>query len=473
MRALHAVLLSAVVLLAGVPVSTVASTVTANEASLDRVGVWQAPTNATEFDDASDVRAAITDGSMTRATGVTNDDTLVIGIQIRGFSDIVAAANGSNTTERFLTKMSNHGDLLVEQTNPPPSLEALQVHVLAGVGVTVFPDAANRTYYIVVDLDKARTTRGEDGDGESLDHGPYEFIVEAELAADSPLTEDRQYAVAPVDSRRASLETAPDDTVHVEAGSNVTISGTTNVGTGWPVTVVLTGDDNPDTSANESFRLIKEAVVQPSEERNYHYERTFATAFERDAVPTAAENVTADVRFDGNSLLDEQVPVALDDPRAAVIIDKVGEAGNITTFSVNASLSAGGFLVLHEESADGPVVGHTQYLDSGEHAVSVYSSEPIDADEVVVVAHRDANHNEWFDGPNLDRAYAEKGPDHAITLGQTGAPTPMETTTALTPTDSTISSPTDTTPSSSTIPGFGVTAMAFAILVVFAVLKYR
>jgi hypothetical protein len=473
MRALHAVLLSAVVLFAGLPVSTAASTVTANDTSLDRVGVWQAPTNATDFDDASDVRAAVTNGSLTRATGVNNNDTLVVGIQIRGFSDVVATANGSNTTERFLSAMSNHGDLLVEQTNPPPSFPAMQVHVLNGTGVTVLPDAANNTYYIVVDLDKAHITRGEDGDGVSLERGPTEFIVRTELAADSPLTEDRQYAVASVDSRRASIETAPDDTVHIEAASNVTISGTTNVGTGWPVTVALTGDDNSDTSANESFRLTKEAVVQPSDERNYHYERTFATAFEREAVPTAAENVTADVRYDGRSLLDEPVPVVLNDPRAAVKIDEVGEAGNITTLSVDASLSAGGFLVLHEESAAGPVVGHTKYLDSGKHAVSVYSSEPIDTDEVVVVAHRDANHNEWFDGPDLDQAYAEKDPDDAITLGPTGSPTPMETTTASTPTDTTASSSTDDTPNSSPIPGFGVTVTAFAILVALVVLEHR
>ncbi|WP_137285872.1 DUF7282 domain-containing protein [Halorussus salinisoli] len=473
MRALHAVLLSAVVMSAIVPVGIAAPRVTSNEASLERIGVWQAPTNVTDFDDASDVRTAITDGTLTRATSVTHDDTLVMGIQMRGFTDIVSAANGSNVTEQFQSAMSTHGDLLVEQTNPPPSRQAMQVHVLNWTGVTVLPDDANDTYYVVVDLDEARITRGEDGDRESLDHGPYEFIVRAELAADSPLTEDRQYAVAPVDSRKASLETAPDGKVHVEAGSNLTVSGTTNVGTSWPVTVVLSGDDNADTSANESFQVTREATVQPSEERNRHYRRTFDTAFDRETVPITAENVTVNVRFAGRSLLDEPVPVALADPRASVTVDGIYEDGNITALSVNASLSVGGFLVLHEESADGTVVGHTKYLGSGEHAVSVYSSEPIDADEVVVVAHRDSNHNEWFDGPNRDRAYAEKDPDEAITFGQTRSSMPTETTTASTPTDATITSSADDTSSRGATPGFGVTATTFAVLIALGVLGRR
>ncbi len=473
MRALRAVLLSAVVLSAGIPLGTAAPTVTANEATLERVGVWQAPTNATDFDAAADVQTAISDGTLTRATSITHDDILVIGIQMRGFSDVVSAANGSTVTERFQSAMATHGDLLVEQTNPPPSRQAMQVHVLNGTGVTVLPDAANDTYYVVADLDEARITRGEDGDRESLDHGPYEFIVRAELAVDSPLTEDRQYAVAPVESRMASIETAPDGTVHVKAGSNLTVSGTTNVGTGWPVTVVISGGDNADTSSNESFRLTREATVQPSEQRNHHYRRTFDITFDQDGIPNAAENVTVAARFDGRTLYDELVPVALADPRASVTVDGIHDDSNITAISVNASLSAGGFLVLHEESVDGPVVGHTKYLGSGEHDVSVYSSEPIDTDKVVAVAHRDANHNEWFDGPNRDRAYAEEDPNDAIIPGQTKTATLTETTTASTLTGATVTSSTDGASSQGATPDFGVTVTTLAVLIALVVLGRR
>jgi len=472
MRALHAVLVAAIVTFAGVTPAVVAPASVATDASLDRVGAWQAPANATDLDDAADVRSAIDDGSLSRATGVDNEDTLVLGIEIRGFAGAVSDANGSNTTDRVLSALSEHGDLVVLQTNPGASQRPAHVHVLDGRGVRAFADAANDTYYVVMDLDEVRATRGEDGDEVDLTRSPYSFIVRAELAADSPLTEERQRAVTSVEPRSASVETAPDGRVHVQPSSNLTLSGTTNVGSGWPVTVVLAGDDDPDTATDESFESTRQATVELPEEVGFHYEGTFDVTFDEDAVAIGAENVTVDARLDGGSLLDEPIPVEVADRRASVAISGEGEDGQFTGVTVNTSLSAGGFLVLHEESMDGPVVGHTEYLDPGEHTVSAYVSEPTDADEVVVVAHRDANHNEWFDGPDVDPAYAGDDPDDAITLAPTQSPTTTESETASSRTDTT-SSPTDAPSSSATTPGFGAVAAILGLLVALAVFGRR
>jgi PGF-CTERM protein len=472
MRALHAVLVAAIVTFAGVTPAVVAPASVATDASLDRVGAWQAPANATDLDDAADVRSAIDDGSLSRATDVDGDDTLVLGIEVRGFADAVSDANGSTTTNRVLSALSEHGDLVVEQTNPGPSQRPAAVHVLEGRGVRAFADAANDTYYAVIDLDEVRVTRGDDGEEVALTRGSYSFLVRAELAADSPLTEERQRALTPIEPRSASVETAPDGKVHVQPSSNFTLSGTTNVGSGWPVTAVLAGDDDPDTATDESFQATRQATVEPPEEDEFHYEGTYDATFDEGAVPVAAENVTVDVRFDGGSLLDEPIPVEVADRRASVAISGEGEDGQFTGVTVNTSLSAGGFLVLHEESMDGPVVGHTEYLDSGDHTVSVYVSEPTDADEVVVVAHRDANHNEWFDGPDADPAYAGDDPDDAIALGPTQSPTTREGETASSETDTT-SSPTDAPSSSATTPGFGAVAAILGLLVALAVLGRR
>lgn len=475
MRALHPVAIAAVALTAFVAPAVVAPASTASDASLDRVGVWQGPTDATDLNDAGDVRSAVDDGALSRATGVDRNDTLVLGIEVRGFAEAVADADGSNATERFTAAMAEHGDVTVAQTNPRPSFPPVYVHVLEGAGVEVFPDEANDTYYAVVDLAEVPVTRGEDGDRTTLDSDTQEFVASVELAADSPLTEERQYAVAPVEPRWATIETAPDDRVHARPRSNLTINGTTNVGTDWPVTVVLAGDDDPDTAADESFRLTRNATVNASEERNYHYERSFAAAFEDGVVPPGAENVTVDVRFDGRSLLDDPASVELADPRASVSVVEVGDADpvGVAALTVNASLSAGGFLVLHEATPDGPVVGHTEYLAPGDYTATVYSSEPTDADELVAVAHRDANHNEWFDGPAVDDAYAGDDPDDEVALRGTGS-TPTAVTTSSSPTtgttvppatDTTTTGTTDGTPGGASIPGFGASVGAFALVI--------
>lgn len=484
MRALHASLLSAVVLLSVAAPGVTATAATADGASLDRLGVWQAPTDAVDLNEAADVRAAIDEGVLTRATAVNSSDTLVIGVQIRGFADAVAAANGSNATDRFLSAMSAHGDLVVRQANPGPSRAPKRVRVLDGTGVTVFHDAGNHTYYLAVDLREARVTYGEDGDEADLESESYELRVEGKLAADSPLTDGGQYAVAQAGPRSASVDVAPDGAVHNQDASELTVSGETTVGTGWPVTVVLSGDDDPATGVDESFTLTRRATVTSSEEWVPRRGR-FNASFDRDAVPTGAENTSADVRFEGRSLLGAPVPVEFAPRRASVSVAEVdGDAAvSDVVLSVNASLSTGGFLVLREGSADGPVVGHTEYLDPGEHAVSVYSSDPISGAEVVAVAHRDANHNEWFDGPDVDAAYADGDPGDAVTLGQTASPTATPTTSRPTetavsprsPSGSTSSPPPSSTdtPTSGTAPGFGVAAVAVAVLVALAVLERR
>lgn len=473
MQSLHVASVVAIVTLAGVVPFVVSPAPADTEASITRVGTWQAPENATALDDATDVRSAIGDGTLTRATGVTRDDVLIIGVEIRGFEGAVSDADGSNTTEQFLSALSEHGNLTVEQTNPGPSQLPAYVHVLEETGVRVFSDAANDTYYLAVDLGEVRVTRGEDGEEVDLAYGPYPFIVRAELAADSPLTEERQLALAPVESRTASVETDPDGGVHVQPTSNQTISGTTNVGTGWNVTVVLAGSDDSDTAANESFRLTQEATVELPDDVGFYYGATFDSAFDFRTVPVGAERVTVDVQLDGTSLLDVPVPVAVADRRASVAVDGIREGGEFTGVTANATLSAGGFLVLHEESADGPVVGHTAYLDPGEQTVTVYANEPTDADEVVVVAHRDSNHNEWFDGPDVDPAYTEDDPDDAVALDSTNSLTPTGTTTTPSPDDATAASPTDSTPTGVTTPGFGAVTAVIALLVVLAAIGRR
>lgn len=510
MRALQAALLVTVVV-AGGPAAVAPSTavhadgppipavertesVVGGNASLERVGVWQAPADATDVEDAADVRAAIDDGTLSRATGVDSEDLLVIGIDVRGFEDAVANADGTNATERVRSALAAHGDLVVRQTYHGTSVQPAYVHVLDGPGVRAFPDAANGTYYLVVDLGEAKVTRDRDGDAYDLEYGPYTFRVSATLSADSPLTDDRQQVIASIEQRHASVATGPDGQIHLDPAGNQTISGTTSVGTGWQVSVVLVGEDDPATDRDESFRRERSVTVGADDE-DVTYEGTFRAPFDLQSVP-AGTDVTVDVRFEGRSLLDEPVPVSITERRASVEAVEVDTSEGFAAVTANASLSTGGFVVLHEGSADGPVVGHSAFLEAGEHAVEVHVGEPTDADEVVAVVHRDANHNEWFDGPDADPPFSAGDPADAVEVGPwaptaTPTATPPGTTappatdtatasppgttaspatdTATTPPAATTAPPSTGTPGSDTAPGFGIVAAVLALFVVLAV----
>lgn len=436
--------------------------------SLHRLGVWQSPAGETNLTSAADVRAAAEEGRLRRATGVNGSHLLVVRVDATGLEGALAAADGPNATARFRSVLREHGDFLVVQTNPSVERDPRIVHVLDGPGVRALADAANDTYYLAIDLGEARVTSGDADPAAALEDDPFEpyrFEVRMELAADSPLTEGGERAVATVEPRGARVSTAPDGIIHFRPAPNRTVVGTTNVGTGWNVTVVLAGEDDPNTTADESFRLARPVAVEFASENRFDHAGRFAASFDlSDAA--AAVNVTADVRFGGRSLLDEPVPVAVTRPRASVTTRGANTSGEFAAVTVSVALSTGGFVVLHAGGRGGPVVGHTGFLDPGEHVVEVYVGAPTDAEEVVAVAHRDVNHNEWFDGPGVDTAYAGDDPA-AVAFGPTptATPSPASGETAGTATDGT-----DRTPTGTTTPGFGVVAGAVALLAVLAAL---
>lgn len=438
MRILHATAVFLVLSLVAVP--ALGTGATAQDASIERLEAWQAPANETAFDSADDVRAAIENGTLSRATGVNGDDVLVLELQVTGFDEVVASANGSTTTERFQTALADHGGLLIRQTNMGPQRAPVAIDALNQTGVEVF--ATNDTYYVRIDLSEAVVTRNDDREQLETDR-PYSFGVRATLAADSPLTDDRSVAGTAVERRSATVETARDDNVQLQPQVNQTIAGTTNVGTGSTVTLVLTGDANPATDRNESFRLTREATVTTADD-HVRYEGKFNTTVDLSDVSPAATNVTVDVRLDDRSLLDDPVPAVVANRRATVRVHELVEEEGFVGVTVTADLSAGGFLAVHEWKAGGRVVGHTPYLERGEHTVTVYLDKPADADNLVVVAYRDENFNEWFDGDEVESAYSTGTPEDAMAVN--GSRLNDSLTETSTPGDTPTPDPTDNTP---------------------------
>lgn len=431
-----------------IPAVVIGGSETDGVATLDRIEAWQAPANETGFEDAADIRGAIEDGTLSRATGVNGTHLLVVELGFAGFGDEVGEANGSTTTEQFQSAFREHGDLAIQQTNMGLQADSLVIDTLNGTGVTVYPDQANGTYFLAINLNNATAYRN-DSPEKLKDDVPYEFDIRASLAADSSLTDAEQVAKTAVTSRAVSVETAPDSRVQLRSLANQTITGTTNLGTGSTVTVVITGDTNPGTDANESFRLAREAPVDLVEDE-LKYEGKFDVTFDMTEISPAATNVSVDVQVADRSMLETPVPARINEYISVVDAQDILEGGGSAGVNVNGSLSAGGFFVLHANSADGPVVGHSPYLEPGAKNVTVYVDRPVDADELVVVAYRDANYNEWFDGPETDTPYpGQESADTAQFTAELSNNTPVEPTPTATPTDST---PTDPTPTATETP---------------------
>jgi hypothetical protein len=482
MQIRHATTVLLVLSLVAVPVPRTGAT--AQDASIERLEAWQAPANETAFDSADDVRAAIENGTLSRATGVNDDDVLVLELRFQEFDEAVANASGSTTTERFQTALTEHGDLVIRQTNMGPMRAPVTIDALDQTGVEVFA-ADDDTYYVRIDLSEAVVLRNDDSEQLETDR-PYTFVVQAELAADSPLTAERSVALTAVDQRSATVETERDGTVQLQPRANQTIAGTANVGTGSTVTLVLSGDANPRTDGNESVRLTREATVTPTDD-HAHYEGAFAATFDLRDVSPAATNVTVDVRIDNRSLLEEPAPAVIANRRATVRVHDLVETGGFVGVNVTADLSAGGFLAVHGWMADGLVVGHTPYLERGEHTVTVYLDKPTDADNLVVVAYRDENFNQWFDGVETESRYSTGAPEDAIvvngsrlndTLRDTPTPdnstddtlTPGDTPTPderdPTPTPATTQTSPTATPSPSSTGGLGTLLPVVGVLLV-------
>jgi len=458
MQALQSSVLLVVLLVLATVAPTVGTAQAAGDASIERIGAWQAPSDEITIENASDVRTAIANGTLERGTGLAVNDTLVVELTMPGFQSAVSDAGGSNTTERFLTALSSHGDLVIRQWEDSLTTHGVPLRLDPfGGGVQIVADQGNATYYLVTEFDELE--RVEDG---SSFIDPHEervpLTVEATLFANSSFVDQRQRVVAPVHDRQASVVTGLDDLIYGIPDANLTVVGGTDVGTGQRLVVAVEGRDDPETTTDESFRRIRTATVDLADGSAYetHEKGTFATTFDLPQVSTAATNITVDVRLDDRSLLEAPVAVDVTDPAGDVAVERVQSNDSRTAVVTNASLSDGGFLALHNGTATGPVVGHTPFLDAGNHTTAVYGDRPVDPDNLVAVAHYDVNRNEWFDGPKTDSVYSNGDAADPV-RSTTTTPTPTTTTTRTEAT-----SEHQSTPTTGTGPGFGVVVAIIA-----------
>lgn len=200
--------------------------------------------------------------------------------------------------------MRQFGDLDFQQTNPYAQIRPVELFLLDDPGVRVLDDAADDTYYMIVDLQRVRALYGS---SDSTTIRPRaRFALNLTFEGSVTASGEQIVAEAFVPPHRALIDRT--DGLVVEPGENLTVTGTANFGPFKRVRVVLRGHDDPATAENESIQRAKIAYLgQPTEATNGMW--SYSVVFERTASLRTAQNVTVRaVEVDG-SATPERVPV--------------------------------------------------------------------------------------------------------------------------------------------------------------------
>ena len=438
----------------------------------------------------------IASGQLERTDEVAVTDPLVLTVRHEGLAESLSRGNA---TRRFFAYISrNDTGLSIEQTNPTPERHPKTIELTRN-GTSVVADPVNETTYIVVDTRNIGVYYGKPSDADPDDRTQLRrdenFAANLTIESGSNLTTgDRAIAAETSFSirvREASVDVADErtDRNYVYPAPDQRISGQTNVRAGQNVTVVVRWNDDQGSITDKSGVIRQTAPVQLAESGEEDSERRFGATFDFSGV---SQNATAsiDVRFDGQTLVHSNATLVVTALEADIGVREIrpNASNPYGLVETTANLSRGGFVVLHRGNSTGEIVGVSQYLAKGSHRnVSVYVGYPVSkSGQLVAVAHRDANHNHWFDEPTIDRPYATNGSamartDYVLTPQEpvqvtptTAASSPPKSTNSTqsksaTPTAQSTTPKTETNPgneSSTSQPGFG----GFEVLLAFSAL---
>lgn len=428
---------------------------------------WAAPRNfADDLTSPTAIEQHRRNGSISNDS-LLLDNLLVIRLQASGLEGVLAAQEGTNATDRFVGMVeSEQPNLTIVQTNPTPELPPKVLLLNDTRAVDFVPDASNDTYYLVVDVARVRVDPGAYGSRQpsehwlQLDEGEEFQALFTYNGTPSPWNADerpdvvasRRFELA---QRQAKIEIPSEYGpwfVRPEPGQ--VIEGYTNLNPDERMTLLV-------HAPNGTFHREKKVVASDDGD--------FRTSMNLSGVPDGT-TLQVDVRYDDRSLLFEPAHAVVDRPDAAVEIVGYDVNGSYYGVDVNATVSRGGFVVLHRGSVDGPVLDVSQYLSPGTHSWKTVSlSDPPEGNATIVaVVHRDANGDRSFDGES-DSPYEVNGTrlTDSRTIDfpewETATPTPSPTLHVDPP----------RTPRTDGQPGFGSLVAISALLALVALARRR
>jgi PGF-CTERM protein len=278
------------------------------------------------------------------------------------------------------------------------------------------------------------------------------------------------------DGANATLATNSGGDVVLRNGPRQTIDGETNAAPGTNLTVHVRIDSDT-VDFDETF----DATVRD--------DGTFGVTTDAFADTGSGLRFTAWVSRNGTGIGPRYDGMLLSyDPGSLTFADQRVTSPDPTVVLETVTVSSGGFVSVRQGSANGSVLGASEYLTAGMHEnVSVDLDRPVSGDETLVaVLHRDSDGDERWDFPERDAPFPIDGAtvhDAATVAGQTPTPTstpspsPVPATTtgdASTATESpspppsteTIETDERTQPSATTGsgPGFGVAVGLVGVL---------
>ena len=278
------------------------STLYLGERSTDGMNMWTAPGNAALDADgdgavtADDVSALVEDGAVTQDSSITMGDYAIHEISATGLEGLVDAEGG------FADAIASGSlGLTVEQTNQIQNRDPKTLNVTNSLNA-ISVVSGDGTYYVVVDLESADFERnGDDVDLADGDEFDATFTVADDRLLNSESDDAHETASASFEVEAAST-TLDSDPVEVEAASNQTIAGQTNLAPGTELTIrVRSVDTQPGFYDTET--------VTVGEDGNFAAEFGFSEQ-------SAGDTFTVNVRKSGT----EQVSVD------GEVVEQVGTA---------------------------------------------------------------------------------------------------------------------------------------------------
>jgi PGF-CTERM protein/surface glycoprotein (TIGR04207 family) len=357
------------------------------------VDTWTAPAaNVSELEaaNATEIQRLAADGVLTpaedapaaagndsldgvaRSDNLVGDwDALVYEIESPGIQGTLQALGG------VTPGMIATGALSLEQIDP--SGQAPKGLDLADnpSGVSIKHEAGTDTYFAVVDADELNLSRSTDqgrvpvGSPQAGERYRVEFTVSDEVGTVSTVGDPTAFVSATVDLDPANLNR--DGTFEVAPAGTFDVSGSTVLAPGTRLSIAI--ENKP--AATSVFGFEGTAIVDENGEFAVEYTPAAppASGSEFDLAVTAPAHPAADgLRFDG--LFRAQPTANVTFENQTIPVDDLVEV-------TSADLSAGGYIVIHDDS--GEIIGSTKLLAPGSYEnVSILLDGPITENTTLV-----------------------------------------------------------------------------------------
>jgi len=367
--------------------------------------VLSAPRGAFEnLTSLDDVTAALDTGRLARHDTILQGDTIAAKLNSSALATAMRTANGSTTTARFRSVLDrNDTELFFKQTNPGTMLKPMYLMLNSNDRFRVVAGSGPETHYVLFETDVLSAKHCDeitDCPGEQPAtglSGGERFAMNLTLAGEPIVRHDDRRAFEVIEREiRITLGAYP-DLIVAEPTTDQRITGRATFEPGTNVSISVASNDASFTSTERV--TLKENRTTLDQRFVASFDFSSLDAGDLLTVTATARNTT------------EQELLSVQTGNATVNL--LGNGTWTANLTAAATLPSGGFVAVHAGSAEGPVMGTSQYISDGIHpdvtvpikGRVVNGTRRALLDSAVAVAYRDADSDEKFDETDLSQPY--------------------------------------------------------------------